>query len=118
MVNNLLRMGVLLKPPTAVRNPPAKHKQRQSERETPPERQGNVHGQAEDDEEHPEDLFFHKTEKTLPRINTDNTDQSETQNLETQRNGGRQGPCYVRDSEKAKNLPRISTDDTDRNKLN
>jgi len=60
----------LLKPSTLVRYPPAKHRQRQGERQAPPQGQGHVHDQAQDDEEHPEDFLFHLP-KTLPRMNTD-----------------------------------------------
>ena len=48
-----------IEPATLVRYPPAKDEQRQSKPKTPPDRQRHIHHQAQDNEEHPEDLFFH-----------------------------------------------------------
>src|SRR5882724_5221695 len=91
----------LTKPPAAVGHPPAEHHERQSKRQPPPERNGKVHGRAEDEKQHPKNLLFHlrkpyhgsdrrdrtpsppsrvigKPKKPLPLINTDYTDLKKT----------------------------------------
>src|SRR5215467_11676740 len=51
-------------PSALVSHPPASHQQRQRERQAPPDRQRNVHGYAQDDEQHPEDFAFHQDNLT------------------------------------------------------
>jgi hypothetical protein len=51
--------AVLFKPSAFVRHPPAGDKQRQREPQAPPERQSEVHDQAQHHEEQPEDFALH-----------------------------------------------------------
>src|ERR1041385_2300461 len=50
-----------IKPSTAINHPPAKHQQRQCERQVPPERwQQDAHYNAQHGEQKPEDFLFHR----------------------------------------------------------
>ena len=70
----VLTETTLLNPSAAINHPPAEDQQRQCEREVPPERQKDAHQHAQHGEQQPEDFLFHLP-KTLPRMNTDHTDQ-------------------------------------------
>jgi hypothetical protein len=63
---------VLAKPSTLIRHPPAEHEERQGQSQTPPDWQCEVHDGAKNEEEQPEDLFFHQ--KNLTTDFTDYTD--------------------------------------------
>lgn len=72
-MKGLREWSISAKPATAIDNPPAKDKQRECERQVPPQREENSHQCAQHGKEQPEDLFIHLP-KTLPLIDTDNTD--------------------------------------------
>jgi hypothetical protein len=63
----VLTETTLLNPSAAINHPPAKHRQRQGERQSPPQGQGDVHDEAQDDEEYPEDFLFHSKNLTTDK---------------------------------------------------